>query len=196
MIEPGQVLAVALAAGLARRFGSDKLAHRIGEHSVLEAALAPLDPFAWLGRAVVMQPARAREWKGVGDPIINDAPERGMGHSLALAAAAADRMGAEFLLVTLGDMPCVSAQSLSRLLSACPDTPDALAALVARGNPPGPPALFGRAWFPLLATADGENGARALLRDPAHALITVDLPFEEAMDIDAPGDIGQFRPEG
>lgn len=189
MIEARRVFAATLAAGLARRFGGDKLSQQFGGGSVLGAALAPLDGFDWLERGVVVQAGRDVP----GMRIVNPAPERGMGHSLALAARAAEEARADFLLVTLGDMPRLRAASLGRLLQACPDRDDALAALVVRGGPPGPPAVFGKSWFRQLGLEGGDTGARDVLRDPANSPVLVDLPADEAADIDTPADLRRLR---
>ncbi len=189
MIEARRVFVATLAAGLARRFGADKLAQPYGGGSVLDAALAPLDAFDWLARAVVVQAGR-----DMADAVIvNEAPERGMGHSLALAAHAAQRSGADFLLVTLGDMPRLRAASLGRLLDACPDRDDAMAALAVESAPPGPPALFGKSLFSRLWLEGGDKGARDLLRGSGNRPVLVDLPADEAVDIDTPGDLERFR---
>lgn len=190
MIDPARVYAVTLAAGLARRFGADKLAAPCGDGTVLDAALAPLEPFEWLGRAVVAADGRFVPGRSV---IANHAPERGMGHSVSLAAGAADAAGADYLLVTLGDMPRISPATITRLLEACPDRPDALAACQPVDAAPGPPALFGRDWFGRLQSADGDKGARDWLRDPANGAALVRLPAEEALDIDTPADLEALR---
>ena len=189
MIEARRVFAATLAAGLARRFGGDKLAQPYGTGSVLDAALAPLDGFGWMERVVVVQAGRERP----GAVIVNRSPERGMGHSLALAARAAQEAGADFLLVTLGDMPRLRAASLARLLDACPDRDDALAALVVRGGLPGAPAVFGKSLFSQLGIEGGDKGARDLLRSPANRPVFVDLPAGEAADIDTPEDLERLR---
>lgn len=190
MIEPARVYAVTLAAGLARRFGADKLAAPCGNGTVLDAALAPLEPFEWLGMAVVAAGGRFVPGRSV---IANHAPERGMGHSLSLAAGAADAAEADFLLVTLGDMPCLSPATIARLLDACPDRPDGLATCQPLNVAPGPPALFGRDWFGRLQSANGDKGARDWLRDPAHGAVLIDLPAGEALDIDTPADLQALR---
>ena len=190
MIDPRRVFAVTLAAGLARRFGADKLAARCGDGSVLDAALAPLAQFEWLERGLV-----AREGRFIpGMPVIpNSASERGMGHSLALAAGAADAAGADYLLVTLADMPCVSVDTIAGLLDACPDGGDGIAACEPVDAAPGPPALFGRHWFEHLKSGSGDKGARDLLRNPAHGAVLIPLPAEDAIDIDTPSDLQALK---
>ncbi|QQN73321.1 NTP transferase domain-containing protein [Croceicoccus sp. YJ47] len=137
MIGAGHVVAVTLAAGLSRRFGGDKLSAPIMGTRVLDASMAPLDGFTFAGRAVVLNPARLERWDRADVAVIrNPAPERGMGHSLALAAQYAAEMKARFLLVTLGDMPRISHETIAALLRAGPDRGDALVAARPGDMPP------------------------------------------------------------
>ncbi|WP_299308211.1 nucleotidyltransferase family protein [uncultured Croceicoccus sp.] len=196
MIASGHVVAVTLAAGLSRRFGGDKLSAQIMGTCVLDASMAALDGFAFAGRAVVLNPSRVETWDRADVAVIrNTAPERGMGHSLALAAQYAADSNARFLLVTLGDMPRISPETIAALLRAGPDRGDALVAARPDEMPPGPPAIFGCDWFARLAGAEGDTGARTLLRDPAHAVVTLPLSPAEAIDIDTPADLAAATPE-
>ncbi|GGD56962.1 nucleotidyltransferase family protein [Croceicoccus mobilis] len=193
MIAAREIFAVTLAAGLSTRFGGDKLAARLGGTNVLDASLKALEGFDWAGRGIVLDPRRAAGWSG-GLPVIpNPAPESGMGHSLALAARAAMDAGAAHLLVTLGDMPNLSRGSIARLLAEAPAGPDSLAVMVPPGGKPAPPAIFGASWLPRLAETRGDSGARAILRNPAHAVRQVALSASEAIDIDTREDIERLR---
>lgn len=193
MIEAREVFAVTLAAGLSTRFGGDKLAARLDGKSVLTASLTALQGLDWTGRGIVLDQRRAACWSGDLAVIVNPEPESGMGHSLALAARAAMADGASYLLVTLGDMPRLTATSIARLLAEAPAGPDSLAAMAPPGGTPAPPALFGKNWFPALARTGGDSGARAILRDPQNAVRLVTIPAVEAIDIDTPDDIDRLR---
>nr|WP_275588721.1 nucleotidyltransferase family protein [Croceicoccus hydrothermalis] len=185
-----------MAAGLSRRFGGDKLSAPIMGTRVLDASMAALDSLPFAGRAVVLNPARADRWDRADVAVIrNTAPERGMGHSLALAARYAADNDARFLLVTLADMPRISHETIAALLRAGRDRGDALVAARPDDMPPGPPAIFGRDWFAQLSGAEGDTGARNLLRDPAHAIVTLPLSAAEALDIDTPADLYAADPE-
>jgi molybdenum cofactor cytidylyltransferase len=116
--------------------------------------------------------------------MVNAAPESGQSHSLHLAVAAAAEARASALLVTLADMPFVTAQHIARIAAT-----DGLAASH-DGECPMPPALFPRAlWSQLLATA-GDAGARGLLRTAK----AVTASPEELRDIDLPADLPRPHP--
>lgn len=196
-MKAGDVFAVTLAAGSGTRFGGDKLAQMLSpsgdKQSVLEAAFAALDGFSWHGRAVVIDPARARGWRHAASPIVNAQPDSGMGHSLALGVQAALASGATAMLLTLGDMPRVLPSTIAALLAAAPDGEAALAATMPPDGPLGPPALIGRHWLPRLASAKGDSGARDLLRDPAIRTTAVPIDAAEAIDIDTRADLERAR---
>ncbi|MDT0575448.1 nucleotidyltransferase family protein [Croceicoccus sp. F390] len=188
------VLAVTLAAGKASRFGADKLAACINGTSVLENGLRLLDRFRFHRRIIVLDPVRAA---GFARPdtqvIVNDAPDAGIGHSIALAATVAQKVQIEAMLVTLGDMPCVSFGTLAAILSAPRSWHCAIVATRSGDAPPGPPALFGRDWFALLAQCTGDTGAGAILRNPVNQAISINASPSETADIDTPADLLAVR---
>ncbi len=196
MIAPGRVACATLAAGLARRFGGDKLAAPYGGATVLDAALAATDGFAWRARCAIVAADRAAAWtRSDVSAIVNPAPARGMGGSLALAARFALDHDAAAVLVMLGDMPCVTADAVARLLALCPDDPQARAAMRAPAVPPGPPAIFGRAHLPRLAAQAGrapDRGARAQLRDAADPPVLLTVPAAMLADVDTADDLARL----
>ena len=180
------VAAVLLAAGLSRRFGTDdKLATPLdgvplGLHAARTLAGLPLD------HRIVVTRQSSLDWPGF-TPLINDRPERGMGHSLALGVRTARMLGVSVVLVALADMPFVSSRHFASLLS-CYRDPDSLACS-GDGTRRMPPALFGSRWFDALEDLSGDAGARALLGKAqlliadAHELADIDdsADFHAAM---------------
>lgn len=209
-VAEARAVALVLAAGQGRRFardaGRDKLLAPLANgRSVLEHALAP---FASLGlpTLVVTNPARAA-WlaaRGGSHPdssaaiLALDAPSAGLGESLALGVREIVRRHpqAAWLMVTLGDLPTLSAVTLGILLARAADAPaDVLALRPTHANRPGHPALFRRALWPKLATLHGEHGARDLwsaLPNASKVLVpTVDAGV--CADIDTPDDLSVRR---
>jgi CTP:molybdopterin cytidylyltransferase MocA len=92
----------------------------------------------------------------------------GMAASLRAGLAAAARNAtADAVLVHLVDLPDVGADVVRRLLcvGVAPNGVRASIARAAYGGVPGHPVLLGRDhWSGVLATAAGDNGARAYLR--------------------------------
>lgn len=187
MIEPGEINAVLLAAGLSRRFGdTDKLAAPYeGKPLALHAAdLLAAIPFG--RRTAVCRPGSALvpllEVRGF-TIVLNPAPQRGMGSSLALAAKDASRTASAALMVLLADMPGVTSAHLMRLIAAFGPARDLVAST--DGSAPMPPALLGRRHFADLAALAGDTGARALLAGAG----LVGAPPAELIDIDHPDQV-------
>lgn len=110
-------------------------------------------------------------------------PDRGMGHSLACGAAQVpDGWG---LIVMLGDMPFVHAETVGQVAAAL-RAGAAIAAPVHAGQR-GHPVGFSSVYLPELRALDGDCGAQSLLQREAARLQT--LPVDDPgvlADIDLP----------
>jgi molybdenum cofactor cytidylyltransferase len=172
-----------LAAGQARRFGSDKLMADldglpVGAH--IGQTLGEM-PFGWRFAVCSKSAALMQHFSAVGFDIIeNTEPDNGQAHSLHLAVRAANSTSATALLVVLADMPFVTARHIERLLAAGAGT----TASTCGGNPM-PPALFPRDVWPELLATVGDAGARDVLRRAT----LISAPAFELRDIDVPSDL-------
>lgn len=120
--------------------------------------------------------------------VENPHPERGQVSSLQTGLAVIDRPGVSAMLVTLVDVPFVSAATVRTLLAAYRRT-RAPVVRPARGGRHGHPVIFDRAVFDELRHADPAVGARAIVH--AHAVAVVDVPVEDEgafQDIDTTED--------
>ena len=184
------IVGLLLAAGSARRFGSDKLQHAL-PHGVGIAAQAARHLRGELARVVaVVKPGAgelAAALKGEGcEVVVCENAALGMGASLACGARAAGR--ADAYLVALADMPFVRPSSIAAVR-------DALAAgapLAApyfrarRGHPVGIAGSF----FEALLGLQGDEGARQLLAGHAAALRKIPVGDPGVVrDIDTPDDL-------
>lgn len=182
MTAPRRVVALVLAAGRAKRFGSDKLRHPLngrplGEHIAVTLAELPL-----AARLAVCPAARGDLFAPHGFEVIdNPHPEQGMGVSLALGAARAIALDADALLVCLADMPFVTVAHLDALLAIRMP----VVATTCDGTR-SPPAVFARELLHELASLAGDQGARHLLKSAA----TVAAPADLVRDFDTPDDLG------
>lgn len=188
MIDPAEIAVLLLAAGQSDRFGSDKLLVPLQGIAVALHAAARLAEIG-AGRQIAVCRAAsplAEELAARGfDIVVNPDPARGLSSSLALGVEQAEQVGAKAVLVALADMPFVSAGHFSALLASFdPDT--APVAASERAGVPMPPALFSRTVFDDLRAAQGDRGARDLLRRAAR----VAAGPHELADIDRPEDIG------
>jgi len=190
-------VAILLAAGSARRFGSDKLRHAL-PHDVPIAIQALRNLKAVFGQDVlaVVRPGAqelARLFRAEDCAVaVCERADEGMGASLACgirAANAAHAAGAaDGYVIALGDMPFIRASTIA----AVRDALSGGAALAApyfrarRGHPVGLSARF-RAE---LEGLQGDEGAKRLLSEHAGELVKVPVGDPGAIrDIDAPGDL-------
>lgn len=171
-----------LAAGVSSRMGAQKLLLPVAGRTLLERAL---DAAAAYPTIVVVSPTLAARVPPGRRVVVNDAPERGMSHSLALAAALVDDPAAA-LVVLLADTPGVDGELVDRMVAALGDSD---VAYPLRGGVPGHPVVFGpRARKAIAELPDGDT-LRALRDDPRFrrtaVALTNDAPF---VDVDTPED--------
>jgi molybdenum cofactor cytidylyltransferase len=97
------------------------------------------------------------------------------------------------VLVCLGDMPRVAAQTLDRLIAAfAPAEARAICLPTYRGKR-GNPVLLGRQLFPELATLEGDRGARRLIE--SHNELVAEVAVEDAgvlLDVDTPAALAEL----
>ena len=195
--------AVLLAAGQGRRFaqaqpgaGSKLLIPVDGKPLVCYAmdALAALraDQTAVVtGDERIARLARERGF-GV---VVNDQPERGQGHSIALGADAL-REAVDALLLLAADQPRLTADSLGRLVRAYEAGGKGLACLRDETHW-GNPAVFSRGYFASLCALDGDRGARRILLSHEDDLLIVPcLHPGELADVDTPQALSALSPGG
>lgn len=184
------IVGLLLAAGSAKRFGADKLQHRL-LHGVPIAVQSARHLKAAVARIVAVVRPGAVETAGAlaaegCEVAVCEEADQGMGASLACAARAAGEAGG--YLIALADMPFVRPTSIAAVR-------DALAA----GAPLAAPFFHGRRGHPVgiagrylgeLRRAGGDEGARGLLS--AHAAELVKVPVGDpgvVRDIDQPSDL-------
>jgi len=185
---PDRIAAVVLAAGLATRFGADKLLHPYAGKPLAAHIADTLAALPLAHRVTIVPPAPSARRALFGDRgfelVTNPDAVQGMGSSLALGAQRAVELGADALLVCLADMPNVTAEHLTKLIVA-----SATSDVVATGfeNSRGPPVIFARRLFSELAALNGDHGAKHLL---AGATL-IPAPLCLARDFDTPEDFEQ-----
>ncbi|NEA98140.1 nucleotidyltransferase family protein [Streptomyces sp. SID13726] len=193
-----QVAGVLLAAGGGRRLGGRPKAllrhrgrplveHAVGFlraagcarlHVVLGAAAAAGPPAADLGGCVLVENP---EWAD------------GMGASLRAGLDSLAGTGARAALVSLVDQPGIGPEAVTRVLAAFEDESSLVSA--AYDGVRGHPVLLGAAhWAGIAATATGDRGARAYLREHRDALVLVECgDVAEPYDIDTAADLAHLE---
>ncbi|MFV0490355.1 MAG: NTP transferase domain-containing protein [Pseudorhodobacter sp.] len=193
--QPLPVHILILAAGASSRMrGKDKLLERIdGIAQIRRAVLAAQATGA--RTHVVLDPrqaARRAVLEGLDyHPVDVTNADEGMAASLR-AGIAALPPGA--VLVHLADLPEVTAGDLAQMIAAHDETPDLILRATAADGRPGHPVLFPDWARPALLRLQGDQGARAMIRDKAIRLRTIPLPGEHAItDLDTPEDWAAWR---
>ena len=155
--------AVLLAAGRSSRFGRNKLLEDFGGMPVVCRVLDALCRVQASRMAVVTGCGEVAEYGRVrGLRVIgNDAPEKGLSHSIALGVRAIADMDA--VLLVAADMPLLTGDSLCALVRAFEEG-GCQAACLGDETHWGNPAVFSRVCFDALCALTGDRGARGVLR--------------------------------
>lgn len=182
---------IVLAAGASSRMGTPKALLRAGDRTFVRRILDVFREGGTDSAVVVVRPGQADviaevERAGFGTAIVNAGAEEGQLSSLIAGLDAADGPGVQAVLVTLVDVPLVTAATVRTLLDRAATTSAGIVRAVHRGRH-GHPVLFKRELFDALRRADPGVGAKAVTRSAAVEDVEVDDPGV-AQDVDTPDD--------
>ncbi len=179
-------VALVLAAGSARRFGSDKLRAPLGGEPLLFHAIRAARAAPVARVIVVARPGlETGTWPDAPPVDVLRLASRALSDSLKAGIAAA--AGASGAFVFLGDMPLVPHGEAARLAERIGT---GYAAMPRHEGRPGHPVLLSAHAFPDVAALTGDAGAGRLLR------ARDDVVFDECpdsaihFDVDRPEDLG------
>jgi len=186
------IAAVVLAAGSSRRFGPDN--KLLSPVEGLPLVAHPVDALLDAGvQRVIVVTGHDRE--GVESALSgraisfvhNPEHDRGMGGSIAVGVNAARDSAA--VLIALGDMPDLRAESVRALLSGFdPGDRDTIRIPTFAGRQ-GHPVLFASAHIAALCELAGDRGARSIVDASARAVVEIAVPDASVLrDIDCPAD--------
>lgn len=185
------IVGILLAAGAARRFGSDKLLARLPDGRMVAGASATA-MVAALGQVMAVirpdNPALGRVLAAAGCRVTRcPAADEGMGASLACGVSAVpDATG---WVVGLADMPAVSRDTIARVGDMLLGREDAIAAPAYHGNR-GHPVGFGRVYGEALRALGGDAGARSIVQaNPQHLSVFETEDPGILLDVDRPSDL-------
>lgn len=185
---PARLIAVILAAGSSRRFGSIKQLAAIDGLPMVRRAVESVEAAG--ADALVLVAGRdatvVHRAAGAHFLIVNEQHEDGIGTSIAIAARTLAPV-ADGLMFCLADQPAVPPRHYAALAHSWDGSGDAVIATACKESV-GPPVLFGSAHFDRLAALEGDVGARALLREAGDSLVTIRCD-EAALDVDRPADL-------
>jgi nicotine blue oxidoreductase len=189
-----RVAGLLLAAGGGRRLGGRPkalLEHR--GHPLVEHAVGVLRA-AGCTRVHVVLGARAEDVRAraaLDGCVLVDNPdwEQGMGSSLRAGLASLTGTGTRAALVSLVDQPGIGAEAMARVRAGYRDETALVSAAYAGVR--GHPVLLGAAHWPgIAATATGDRGARAYLREHEAEIALVECgDVARPYDIDTEADL-------
>lgn len=190
---------VVLAAGGSRRFGSPKQLAELEGVPLLQHAVdamlgaAAVDPVVVVLGAHADEVERAVELDGARAVRCADWDE-GMAASLRCAVAALADARCDWVVVTLGDQPRITAQVVAAVVDTAISSPRGTAAVrAAYAGAPGHPVALGRELVARVASLRGDVGARDLLSGAAVRTIEAAHLCDPA-DVDTPEELEALRP--
>ena len=153
----GRTIGVVLAAGAGTRFGEPKAPVVVGGERLVDRAVRVLRE-GGCDEVVVILGAWEGEVPGA-LVVVNHGWEEGMGSTLRIGLKWARACGGDRALVTLVDLPGLSAEAVRRVVEA----PGVIVQASFDGAP-GHPVRFNRELFdPVIARVSGDRGARDFL---------------------------------
>lgn len=189
---------ILMAAGIGRRFGSNKL--------LSDFRGRPLWEYAWKLAVDVKKAVAGTEVLMVSGyqplleapeviPVRNDAPMLGASHTIRLGVKQAQKMHAEYAVFMVADQPMLTTGSVVRLIEA--REPGKIVCLSKDGRA-GNPVVFHRDFFPELLALTGDCGGKKVMHRHMDAVKWVEAEDAcELVDIDwkTTGDEFQILPD-
>ena len=174
---------IVMAAGNARRFGSNKLDARVEGKTLLRRALEAVPAACFDRVAVVSQYPRgmdlAREMGFL--PVENPRPDLGLSHTIALGLT--ELRDCDGVLFQVSDQPLLRRESVAELVDRWRARPEKIAAL-GHGGVRGNPCLFPARFFPELLELREDHGGNTVIRRHEEDLFLLEVPAEELHDVD------------
>jgi molybdenum cofactor cytidylyltransferase len=194
------VAAVILAAGLSSRMGYNKLVADIGGtplvRRVADVALASG------ARPVIVVTGNEAEDVDqalAGTPVTvvrNPDFRKGLSTSL-ISGINAIPDDCDGVVVMLGDMPDVTANTIDRLIAAFDPEEDRAICVATRGGKRGNPVLWSREFFADIRKLEGDVGAKGLIGENADIVCEVEMADDgPLLDIDTPDALAAYRARG
>lgn len=183
---------ILLAAGSARRFGSNKLLRPLNGKPLYAHGLAALLAAAKMRPAAdvtvvsrtpeILAAARAAGAKAVESPL----SEQGLSFTIKAALDALEPLAeGDYLLFAVADQPYLTAASVAALLEKA--APPTRGATLCFGEKVGSPTLFSASLAKDLRALEGDRGGRSVLRALGGECLRVQAESErELEDIDLP----------
>ena len=188
-----KITAIILAAGSSQRMNRPKTNLWINGHSLLEHVLDTVQK-ARFHEVILVHQAKTRLPEGSFRAVLNDRPEAGVSHSIALGVQASDPQ-TEGLVFVMADQPFLTAETLRHLKKRFRNNPSRIVIPVFNGQQ-GSPVLFPVSLKDELSRLTGDTGGRQVIS--VHQELVVYEPVEseqENLDLDTREDYQRaYRP--
>ena len=183
---------VVMAAGIARRFGTNKLSAQWEGKSLIRRAMEAIPTELYCRRVVVTQyPEVANLAKELSfTPIENTRPDLGISHTVALGLAALTDCDA--VLFQVSDQPLLRRETVAELTRFYLARPECIAAL-SHGGVRGNPCIFPARFFPELLELSGDRGGSAVIKRHPEALALWESDAGQLADVDTPAALEALR---
>jgi len=187
------IAGLVLAAGGARRFGSPKQLAELDGVPLLQHAVDAMLAVPALDRVVVVLGAVAEEVAAAvkfasAEPVVCHTWQEGMAASLRCGVE--ELPDADWVVVTLGDMPGVTPEAIEAVIEECRPGADAVRADY--GGSAGHPVALSRTLLDRVPELRGDVGARELLHD-ARVRSVEALHLARPDDVDTPDELEAIR---
>lgn len=191
-MKPEDCALILLASGLSQRFGTEnKLLADLNGRPVISHVFGTLSDMPFATKVAVIAHDRILEAIAVQEgfeSIINIAPEKGQGRSLAFGAQAALDQGVSGAITVLGDMPFITRRHTEGLMAQANDFD---AVMSEYEGIKMPPAYFGLKALTALSLNTDHGGGKAALA--GLSVSTLPLSAQAARDIDTQEDLALAR---
>ena len=183
---------VVMAAGIARRFGTNKLSAQWEGKSLIRRAMEAIPTELYCRRVVVTQyPEVTNLAKELSfTPIENTRPDLGISHTVALGLAALTDCDA--VLFQVSDQPLLRRETVAELTRFYLARPECIAAL-SHGGVRGNPCIFPARFFPELLELSGDRGGSAVIKRHPEALALWESDAGQLADVDTPAALEALR---
>ncbi len=186
---------IVMAAGLASRYGANKLLETLDGRTLIERTLdtVPLEAFA-AAAVVAWHPdiLALAERRGF-LAVENDRPRDGASRTVRLGLQALPPCDGALFLVA--DQPMLQRRSVEAVLRRWQEDPSRIVGL-GRGGRRGNPCLFPSSLFPELMALEGDRGGSAVIQRHSDLLVLVEAAEEELLDVDVPETLRKFQEKG
>ena len=183
MTEQSKIGCVVMAAGSARRFGSNKLKIELDGQSLFRRSLDAVPVQQFESVVVVTQyPEFEEVIRDRGFTLIrNDRPELGLSHTIHLGLKALEHCDA--VLFQVADQPLLQQESVDELCELWRKEPEKIA-IFCHGERRGNPCIFPARFFQELMAIEGDRGGSVVIKAHPEAILRKEVPEEELYDVD------------